>query len=415
MKHFLTILVALTLLFCAGNAFSQVSGQKYVLDANGNLVPYTPQPKKPKKQKKEIQQNNSVKQQKTKNNKVNTQRQNNTQNNPAVVPEQQTFQVKESPAFNQAKKILGDSQGALQTDSAIDARGKSTQGFDGKSTAVQQKQGQNIPQQASPLDEEAKRQAQMQEYERKNAEHQASYMKKSRAAIEQMQKDQAESRQKALQRIEELKKKQIEEQNKSANIREQQEKGTHHDAIFRSEKTTFEGSDEEVPAEVRAIAEAGRLRGRRIVVRQGETPAQARMRARMEQVQQRGTLSGEESNNLRIQYRNKQMKGEDVSVPQTQSAAAAPQTAQQKALSNLAGQVIGQEKKKQSSGSKKKTSSLERAHQIAEDCYHLTDFDECDTCCGKGKTPDITAIAIIGGHCTCLTSDYKTKYISYIE
>lgn len=411
MKHFLTVLVVLTLLFCAGNAFSQVSGQKYVLDPNGNLVPYTPEQKKPKKQKKEKQQNNSAKQQKKNNNVKN---QNNNQNNAAVVPEQ-TFKVKESPTLNQAKKILGDSQGALQTDSAIDARGKSTQGFDGKSTAVQQKQGQNIPQQAAPLDEEAKRQAQMQEYERKNAEHQASYMKKSRAAIEQMQKDHAESRERALQRIEELKKKQIEEQNKSANIREQQEKGTHHDAIFRSEKTTFEGSDEEVPDEVKAIAEAGRLNGRRIVVRKGETPAQARMRARLEQVQGRTPMTGEQANNARIQDRNARAQGKNNQTAQTQGTANPALTLQQKALSNLAGQVAEKSAKQNKFGRGSVSSTLEQAHKIAANCKHLTDFDECDTCCGKGTIPDITSIAIIDGHCACLTSDYQIKYTSYSE
>lgn len=394
MKHFITMFIISSLMFCAGNAFSQVSGQKYVLDSNGNMVVYTPKAKKKKKNKKqskEQKQNNQI-QNNRQNNKPNSQRQNN------VATDGQVYKTKESPAFNQAKKILGDSQGALQTDSAIDARGKSTQGFEGNSAAVQQKQGHNMPQQAAPLDEEAKRQAQMQEYERKNAEHQASYMKKSKAAIEQMQKDQAEKRERALQRIEELKKKQIEEQNKSENIREQQEKGTHHDAIFGSEKTTFEGSDEEVPAEVRAIAEAGSLRGRRIVVRQGETPAQARMRARMEQVQQRGTLSGE-----------------DNQANQTQSSAAAPQTAQQKALSNLAGQVAEKSAKQNKFGRGSVSSTLEQAHKIAANCKHLTDFDECDTCCGKGTIPDITSIAIIDGHCACLTSDYQIKYTSYSE
>lgn len=408
MKHFLTVLVALTLLFCAGNAFSQVSGQKYVLDPNGNLVPYTPQPKKAKKQKKEKQQKNSAKQQKTNNNAKN-------QNNVAVAPEQQSFKVKESPTFNQAKKILGDSQGALQTDSAIDARGKSTQGFEGNSAAVQQKQGQNIPQQAAPLDEEAKRQAQMQEYERKNAEHQASYMKKSKAAIEQMQKDHAESRERALQHIEELKKKQIEEQNKSANIMEQQEKGTHHDAIFGSEKTTFEGSDEEVPAEVKAIAEAGSLRGRRIVVRQGETPAQARMRARLEQVQGRTPMTGEKDNKARIQARNAKAQGKNNQTAQTEGAANPALTLQQKALSNLAGQVAEKSAKQNKFGRGSVSSTLDQAHKIAANCKHLTDFDECDTCCGKGTIPDITSIAIIDGHCACLTSDYQIKYTSYSE
>ena len=411
MKHFLTVLVALTLLFCAGNAFSQVSGQKYVLDSNGNMVVYTPKAKKKKKNKKqskEQKQNNQI-QNNRQNNKPNSQRQNN------VATDGQVYKTKESPAFNQAKKILGDSQGALQTDSAIDARGKSTQGFEGNSAAVQQKQGHNMPQQAAPLDEEAKRQAQMQEYERKNAEHQASYMKKSKTAIEQMQKDQAEKRERALQRIEELKKKQIEEQNKSENIREQQEKGTHHDAIFGSEKTTFEGSDEEVPAEVRAIAEAGRLNGRRIVVRKGETPAQARMRARLEQVQGRTPMTGEQANNARIQDRNARAQGKNNQTAQTQGTANPALTLQQKALSNLAGQVAEKSAKQNKFGRGSVSSTLEQAHKIAANCKHLTDFDECDTCCGKGTIPDITSIAIIDGHCACLTSDYQIKYTSYSE
>ena len=398
-------------MFCAGNAFSQVSGQKYVLDSNGNMVVYTPKAKKKKKNKKqskEQKQNNQI-QNNRQNNKPNSQRQNN------VATDGQVYKTKESPAFNQAKKILGDSQGALQTDSAIDARGKSTQGFEGNSAAVQQKQGHNMPQQAAPLDEEAKRQAQMQEYERKNAEHQASYMKKSKAAIEQMQKDQAEKRERALQSIEELKKKQIEEQNKSENISEQQETGTHHDDIFRSENVTYEGSDDEVPAEVRGIAEAGRLNGRRIVVRKGETPAQARMRARLEQVQGRTPMTGEQANNARIQDRNARAQGKNNQTAQTQGTANPALTLQQKALSNLAGQVAEKSAKQNKFGRGSVSSTLEQAHKIAANCKHLTDFDECDTCCGKGTIPDITSIAIIDGHCACLTSDYQIKYTSYSE
>lgn len=418
MKHFLTVLVALTLLFCAGNAFSQTKGEKYVLDSNGNMVIYTPKAKKKKKNKK--QSNDSVKQQKQNNqiqnnrhnNKPNSQRQNN------VAADGQVYKTKESPTLNTAKQMLEASQGAVASGSAVDARKKASMEAQNNANGngplpkpkndawgninAQQNNGGNLKEQ---IDQKT------QEKMKKNWEQ----FQKQDAADKERQEREKQYIQQLMMEQQKKSEEQAQQEQTAANIREQQEKGTHHDAIFRSENVSYEGSDDEVPAEVRAIAEAGRLNGRRIVVRKGETPAQARMRARLEQVQGRTPMTGEEANKARIQARNAKAQGKNNQTAQTEGAANPALTLQQKALSNLAGQVAEKSAKQNKFGRGSVSSTLEQAHKIAANCKHLTDFDECDTCCGKGTIPDITSIAIIDGHCACLTSDYQIKYTSYSE
>ena len=376
--------------FAYGQTITSSNGEYQYFDGDGK-----PKVRKKKNKKQQVaqqeqaatqnqQQNTAAKKYKTKQGKKNS------QNNQSV-PQQQGKTPKQTKTLNELYGTLGQSQSALTTDSATDARGKSTQAFEGKSGAVQQRQGQNIPQQqAATLDEEAKRQAQMDEVRRKTEESQASYMKKSQAAIEQMQKDQEAARQRSLQRIEELKKKQIEERNKSANIREQQEKGTHHDAIF-NESVSYEGSDEEVPAEVRAIAEKARLNGRKIEVREGETPAQARMRARMDQLKDGQStevkpMTGQEANRLRNQDRMNRAKGK----------------AKQKAAQSQETQKKTVRKAKEDA-----SESLKEAYKTAAQCAQYTNFDECDSCCAKGNKDVAGATLDKSGHCFCITSDYE--------
>ena len=146
-----------------------------------------------------------------------------------------------------------------------------------------------------------------------------------------------------------------------------------------------------MPAEVKAIAEKGRLRGRKVEIKEGETPAQARMRARMEQLEDGEstdikTMTGEESNRLRNQDRMNRAKGKAK-----QKAAQAQQT----------------QKKTVRKPKDDASDSLKEAYKTAAQCAQYTNFDECDSCCAKGNEDVAGATLDKSGHCFCITSDYE--------